>query len=166
MDEEKDAVITVYCVQDALSRPTSVSSSEADDLDNPHHWGLAWKIFLTFLLILFPLVTNLGVSILTPANSLIALEFHVGLETAVLTTSLFMVVGFSLFYMLFTNLFSERKITYSLSGLYSRASYYRAFVRACRQEVSTYNWDVALCTLLYSNSPGTKRTDDHHLSVF
>ncbi|KAH8809383.1 major facilitator superfamily domain-containing protein [Xylogone sp. PMI_703] len=62
--------------------------------NNPYNWTKTRKVFSTILLILFPLVTNLGVSILNPSNSVLAHEFSVDPETVVLTTALFM-VGFA-----------------------------------------------------------------------
>lgn len=69
-----------------------VSSTGTHGPHDPNGWSTGRKVFLTALLIIFPLITNLATSILTTANLVLEKEFGAGMEETILTTSMFMIV--------------------------------------------------------------------------
>ncbi|KAF4771830.1 hypothetical protein N7455_008052 [Penicillium solitum] len=64
-----------------------------NDLENPHNWSLKYKLFVSFVLIMLPLVVNIGSSVMSGTAPSLEKEFHVSSELAVLTTTMFL-IGF------------------------------------------------------------------------
>jgi hypothetical protein len=63
-----------------------------NDLENPHNWSQKYKLFVSFVLILLPLIVNIGSSVMSGTASSLEKEFHVSSEVAVLTTTMFLIV--------------------------------------------------------------------------
>lgn len=64
-----------------------------DDLDNPHNWSPRYKWLVSFVLVLLPLIVNIGSSIMSGTLTSLEKEFHIGSEVAILTTTtMFLIV--------------------------------------------------------------------------
>lgn len=63
-----------------------------NDPENPHNWSLKYKLFVSSVLIMLPLVVNIGSSVMSGTAPSLEKEFHVSSELAVLTTTMFLIV--------------------------------------------------------------------------
>lgn len=73
--------------------PLVVEWDGPNDLDNPHNWSPRYKWFVSFVLVLLPLIVNIGSSIMSGTLTSLEKEFHIGSEVAILTTTtMFLIV--------------------------------------------------------------------------
>jgi hypothetical protein len=69
-------------------QPTWVVEWEGpDDRDNPYNWSPRYKLFVSFVLVVLPLIVNIGSSIMSGALTSLEKEFHISSEVAILTTT-------------------------------------------------------------------------------
>lgn len=58
-----------------------------DDQENPHNWSPRYKLFISLVLVILPLIVNIGSSIMSGSLTSLEKEFHIGSEVAILTTT-------------------------------------------------------------------------------
>lgn len=64
----------------------------SNDPENPHNWSQKYKLFVSFVLIMLPLVVNIGSSVMSGTAPSLEKEFHISSELTVLTTTMFLIV--------------------------------------------------------------------------
>jgi hypothetical protein len=70
------------------SQPTWVVDWDGpDDQENPHNWSTKFKLVVSLVLVILPLIVNIGSSIMGGSLALLEREFHIGSEVAILTTT-------------------------------------------------------------------------------
>lgn len=58
-----------------------------DDKDNPHNWSARYKLLVSLILVVLPLIVNIGSSIMSGSLTSLEKEFHISSEVAILTTT-------------------------------------------------------------------------------
>ncbi|OKP00468.1 hypothetical protein PENSUB_7925 [Penicillium subrubescens] len=80
------------------SQPTWVVDWDGpDDQENPHNWSTKFKLVVSLVLVILPLIVNIGSSIMGGSLALLEREFHIGSEVAILTTTTIGVILFATF---------------------------------------------------------------------
>lgn len=58
-----------------------------DDQENPHNWSTKFKLLVSLVLVILPLIVNIGSSIMGGSLASLEKEFHISSEVAILTTT-------------------------------------------------------------------------------
>jgi hypothetical protein len=70
------------------SQPTWVVDWDGPhDQENPHNWSTKFKLLVSLVLVILPLIVNIGSSIMGGSLASLEKEFHIGSEVAILTTT-------------------------------------------------------------------------------
>lgn len=71
-----------------LPQPTWVVEWDGpDDKENPHNWSSRYKLLVSLVLVVLPLIVNIGSSVMSGSLTSLEKEFHISSEVAILTTT-------------------------------------------------------------------------------